>query len=57
MRSECSDGGGEHREFACSRPTRSDSQRRWNFMSNLNERKVRYLHAKEARKEGAGGIG
>lgn len=49
--------GGEHGEFACSHPTRSDSQRRWNFMSNLNERKVRYLHAKEARKEGAGGIG
>lgn len=58
MRSERSEGGGkEHREFACSFPTRSDSQRRWDFMSNLNETKVRYLQAKEVRKEEAGGIG
>lgn len=58
MRSERSEGSRkEHREFACSFPTRSDSQRRWDFMSNLNETKVRYLQAKEVRKEEAGGIG
>lgn len=56
MRSERSEGSGEeHREFACSFPTRSDSQRRWDFMSNLNETKVRYLQAKEVRKEEARG--
>lgn len=43
MRSDCSKGGGEHGEFAYSLRTRSDSQRQWDFMSNLNERKVRYL--------------
>ena len=48
MRSDCSKGGEEHGEFAYSFRTRSDSQRGWDFMSNLNERKVRHL------KEGGG---
>lgn len=55
-RSECSHGKGEHGEFACSFPTRSDSQKQWDFMSKLNEGKVRYLQAKEVRKEEAAGI-
>lgn len=41
----------EHREFACSFPTRSGSQKQLGFMSNLSERKVRYLKATEAGKE------
>lgn len=53
--SERSDGRGERGEFACSLPTRSDSQKRWDFMSKLNEGKVSYLQAEEVRKEEAAG--
>ena len=56
MRSECSEGRGQHGEFVCSFPTRSGSQRRWDFMSNFSERKIGYLRAEEVRKEEAGGI-
>lgn len=54
-RSERSDGRGERGEFACSFPTRSDSQKQWDFMNKLNERKVSYLQAEDVRKEEAAG--
>ena len=52
MRSDCSKGSGEHGEFAYSFRTRSDSQRQWDFMSSLNQRKAGIW-----RKEEAAGIG
>lgn len=57
MGSERSDGGGERGEFACSSPTRSDSQKQRDFTSKLDRRKGRYLQAHEVRKEEAAGIG